>query len=89
MNRGTRAGSRAWVGLAAAFALLISGLAAGATVHDSARLIAASPDYVELKASDGLAIDIKYATPDNFVGQNMYGDFNKAYLHRVAADKLI
>ncbi len=59
-----------------------------ASVGDSARFVAASPDYVELKPSDGLAIELKYATTDNFVGQNMYGEFNKAYLHKIAAAKL-
>ncbi len=59
-----------------------------ATVNDSARFVAASPDYVELKPSDNLAIELKYATTDNFVGQNLYGDFNRAYLHKLAAEKL-
>lgn len=88
MNRATGAGKWACLGLAASAVLLVSGLAEGATVRDSALSVAASPAYVELKPSDGLAIDLKYATADNFVGQNMYGDFNKAYLHRIAADKL-
>lgn len=88
MNWASGGGKRVWLGLAAAVALLIGGPACGATVHDSALSIAGSPDYVELKPSDGLAIDLKYATTDNFVGQNMYGDFNKAYLHHIAADKL-
>ncbi len=60
-----------------------------ATVHDSAQFVASSPDYVELKPSGSLAIDLKYATTDNFVGQNMYGDFNRAYLHKLAAAKLL
>jgi D-alanyl-D-alanine dipeptidase len=67
---------------------LMIGVAGAATVHDSAHYVAHSSDFVELTASDGLAIDLKYATIDNFVGQNMYGDFNKAYLHHIAAEKL-
>lgn len=72
----------------AALISLIVAVASAATVHDSAKFIASSPDYVELKSSDSLAIDLKYATTDNFVGQNMYGDFNRAYLHKLAAEKL-
>lgn len=74
--------------LAVLLAGLLSAGAGAATVHDSAKFVAASSDYVELQPSAGLAIDLKYATTDNFVGQNMYGDFNKAYLHKQAAEKL-
>lgn len=70
-------------------AISLGANAGGATVHDSATFIAASPEYVELKPSDNLAIDLKYATADNFVGQNLYGDFNRAYLHKLAAEKLV
>jgi zinc D-Ala-D-Ala dipeptidase len=48
----------------------------------------ATSDFVELRASAGLAIDLRYATSNNFMGRNLYGDFNKAFLHRIAAEKL-
>lgn len=35
-----------------------------------------------------VTIDLRYATDDNFAGHNMYGDFNKAYLHKDAAESL-
>lgn len=75
-----------WVVLAA---YTLGAGAFAATVNDSARFVAASSDYVELKPSGNLAINLKYATTDNFTGQNLYGDFNKAYLHKVAAEKLL
>lgn len=44
--------------------------------------------YVELTSLDNITVDIRYATANNFVGTNLYGTFNKAYLHKVAAKKL-
>ena len=36
-----------------------------------------------------VAVDLRYATTNNFVGKNMYGTFCKAYLHADAAAALI
>lgn len=36
----------------------------------------------------GITVDLKYATTDNFVHRNMYGDFKTAYLHPDAAKSL-
>lgn len=49
--------------------------------------IIASGQYAELTEAQGLKIDLKYATADNFVGRNVYGDFNRAFLHKVAFEK--
>lgn len=46
-----------------------------------------NPDYVDLSTLPGNVISLKYATTDNFMGINMYGDFNKAFLHKDAALK--
>ncbi len=46
-----------------------------------------SKEFVELTPGPTLAIELKYASEDNFVGQNMYGSFKKAYLHEVAYKK--
>ncbi len=35
-----------------------------------------------------ITVDLKYATTDNFMHRNMYGDFNCAYLHPDAATAL-
>lgn len=48
----------------------------------------ASADFVPLDGIPGVRIDLKYASPDNFMGRNVYGDFNVAFLHRLAAGKL-
>lgn len=70
------------------FASLFFASACAASVQDSFQFLSASKDFVELKASDGIALDLKYASTDNFVGQNMYGEYNRAYLHKIAAEKL-
>lgn len=57
-------------------------------LDESLRYVQSSKDYAELAQSGGLAIDLRYATTNNFVGKNMYGRFNRAFLHRIAADKL-
>lgn len=38
---------------------------------------------------NGLSIDLKYATEDNFAGKNMYGDFSKAYATTETAKSLV
>lgn len=47
------------------------------------------PEFVSLHDMPGVLIDLKYATADNFMSRNVYGDFNEAFLHRVAAEKLV
>jgi zinc D-Ala-D-Ala dipeptidase len=46
-----------------------------------------SPDYVDLSVFSKVKIDLKYASLDNFMGENLYGDFKKAFLHKDAALK--
>jgi len=70
------------------FSFLFSAIPQAATVMESINYISNSKDFVEVKPAVGLAINLKYATVDNFVGQNLYKEFNKAYLHIVAAEKL-
>ncbi|MES2356450.1 MAG: M15 family metallopeptidase [Pseudomonadota bacterium] len=45
-------------------------------------------DFVELRESQALAIDLRYASANNFIGHDLYGEFNKAFLHKIAAEKL-
>ncbi|MDH5557511.1 MAG: M15 family metallopeptidase [Alphaproteobacteria bacterium] len=59
-----------------------------ATVEESVRFVSSSPDYVELGPTDGVAVDLRYATVNNFTGQNLYGEFDSAFLHGIAAAKL-
>jgi len=73
--------------LAGILTVLLS-LAHAVTINESLKFVLASKDFVELTGMAGLVIDLRYATPNNFVGQNMYGEFNKAFLHQIAAEKL-
>jgi D-alanyl-D-alanine dipeptidase len=58
------------------------------TVQGSLKEVQRTSDYIELVNSDSLMIDLRYATTNNFVGKNMYGDFNRAFLHQDAAFRL-
>jgi len=44
-------------------------------------------DYVDLSAFSNVKIDLKYASLDNFMGLDLYGDFKNAFLHKDAAFK--
>lgn len=57
--------------------------------ESSLQFLLSSDDFVELKDGADFSIDLRYATQNNFVGLNMYGPFNRAFLHRIAAEKLM
>jgi len=48
-------------------------------------LIAGHPDFRALSSISGIAVDLRYATDDNFVGRNLYGSLDCGWLHREAA----
>ena len=50
--------------------------------------IAPHPDFRRLSAIDGIAVDLRYAGDRNFVGRDLYGSLDCAWLHREAADGL-
>ena len=50
--------------------------------------IAGSPEFRHLSTIAGIAVDLRYATPDNFVGRDLYSPFDCAWLHRDAAAAL-
>jgi D-alanyl-D-alanine dipeptidase len=54
------------------------------TLHDLSK----NPEYVCLRELPHVRIELKYASPDNFMGKDVYGDFNEPFLHRLAAEKL-
>lgn len=58
------------------------------TMKESLKIVSSSSEFKELTADFGVRVDLRYATANNFTGRNLYGDFNRAYLHKVAADKL-
>lgn len=63
---------------------------AWSTIHFVQTLasLRSDPDYVWLHDMPGILVELKYASTDNFMFKDVYGDFNEAFLHRVAADKL-
>jgi len=50
--------------------------------------IATHPDYRRLHDIPGIAVDLRYASADNFVGRDLYSPLDCAYLHREAAEGL-
>lgn len=47
--------------------------------------IASHPDFRHLSTVSGIAFDLRYAGLDNFVGRDLYGALDCAWLHRRAA----
>lgn len=50
--------------------------------------IADSPEFRHLSSVAGISVDLRYATPFNFVGRDLYTPFDCAWLHRDAAAAL-
>jgi D-alanyl-D-alanine dipeptidase len=50
--------------------------------------LAADPHFVEIFHWQGVTVNLKYGTTDNFTHQNLYGSFNKCYVHKITAEKL-
>jgi D-alanyl-D-alanine dipeptidase len=47
------------------------------------------PGFVDITEAEGIVADIRYASADNFIGRNIYGDFDRLLLHEIAATKLM
>lgn len=47
-----------------------------------------SPDYRHLDSIAGIHVDLRYGTPGNFVGRDLYSPLDCAWLHRDAAAAL-
>lgn len=60
------------------------GLESGVASED----IAGSPEFRHLSSIAGIAVDLRYATSNNFVGRDLYSSFDCAWLHRDAAAAL-
>lgn len=50
--------------------------------------IAGDPAFRHLSTVAGIAVDLRYATPHNFTGRDLYSPFDCAWLHRDAAAAL-
>lgn len=44
-------------------------------------------NFVEIKNSAQVVVDLKYATTDNFMHQDVYGGFSRCFLSRLAAER--
>ena len=53
-----------------------------------AESVAGNADYRRLSTIDGIRVDLRYATADNFAGRDLYSPLDCAYLHRDAAGAL-
>jgi D-alanyl-D-alanine dipeptidase len=65
-------------------------LAAAPAAAESVRAkLEGNPDLVDAgKLAKGLMVELKYATADNFLRKNVYGDLDRCYLNRDAAAML-
>lgn len=50
--------------------------------------IAGHADFRRLDTIQGIAVDLRYATPDNFVGRDLYSPLDCSFLHKDAAAAL-
>src|SRR6478752_5400624 len=50
--------------------------------------VASNPDFRRLASIAGIAVDLRYATADNFVGHDLYGSLDCSWLHQLAATGL-
>ena len=50
--------------------------------------VSTDPQFRHLDSIAGIAVDLRYATPDNFVGRDLYSPIDCAWLHRDAAGAL-
>lgn len=50
--------------------------------------VGSDPQFRHLSSIAGIAVDLRYATPDNFVGRDLYSPIDCAWLHRDAAAAL-
>ena len=50
--------------------------------------VGSDPQFRHLNTIAGIAVDLRYATPDNFVGRDLYSPIDCAWLHRDAAAAL-
>jgi len=50
--------------------------------------IAGDAEFRHLSSIAGIAVDLRYASPNNFIGRDLYAPFDCAWLHREAARAL-
>jgi D-alanyl-D-alanine dipeptidase len=50
--------------------------------------VVSDPEFRHLSTIPGLAVDLRYAGANNFVGRDLYGTLDCAWLHQLAAEGL-
>ena len=58
------------------------------TQHLAIEHLEGPPDFRHLTTIEGIGVDLRYATPDNFVGRDLYSPYDCAWLHIDAAAAL-
>lgn len=58
------------------------------SVPESLSMLYEDPDFTDIENLSGVMVDLRYGSTNNFMNENLYGEFNRAYLHRFAAGKL-
>lgn len=48
-----------------------------------------NPEFQDVSSIEGVQLDFRYATVNNFLHQAVYGDFHQCFLHKIAARKLL
>lgn len=66
----------------------LSSLCLGADPSQSKQLLLDSKDYRDISSISFVTVDLRYASTNNFIGKNMYGKFDRAFLHVIAWRKL-
>jgi D-alanyl-D-alanine dipeptidase len=60
----------------------------GSSLTVASEDIAGDPAFRHLSTIAGIAVDLRYATPNNFIGRDLYSPFDCAWLHVDAAAAL-
>ncbi len=74
--------------LSLALAILLSSFSAAGEFSDLAEELSQRPDLVNVGSWSSLSLDIRYSTENNFMGRDIYGEFNHCFLHQHAARQL-
>jgi len=57
-------------------------------LHPSLQKVYENPDFVDVASYPHVKVELRYATENNFMKTNVYGDFDVCFLHKEAALKL-
>jgi len=71
-------------------AIALAGLlAAGAlkSAPDDLNRLLDNKDYIDIPTIPNVHVSLRYASENNFLGKNIYGDFHQCLLHEIAAGK--